>query len=125
MSGYKHLQSDERDRIAEMRAQGLGPTAIGEALGRSKSTISRELKRNVLDSGSYRPVSAEGSYRLRRQRPARLDRDFKLRNYVELRLIEGWTPEQISGRLRTGMDRLAPLSHEAIYAWIYSASQKL
>ena len=47
-----------------------------------------------------------------------------LRSYIIDRLIEGWTPEQIAGRLRTGIDRLGPISHETIYAWIYSKTRR-
>ncbi len=48
----------------------------------------------------YRPHAAEGSYLLRRQRLAALETDAKLATYVTDRLAEGWTPEQIAGRLR-------------------------
>lgn len=43
---YEQLSERERERILELRAKGLGPTAIGSSLGRNKGTISRELKRN-------------------------------------------------------------------------------
>ena len=124
MSEYDHLKSEERDRIAELKANGLGVNAIARDLGRDKSTISRELKRNSQGSGAYRPDYADGSYLYRRQRRLRLDQDERLRSYVVDRLVEGWTPEQISGRLRTGIDRLDPISHETIYAWIYSKARR-
>lgn len=38
MPGYNHLDRSERDQIAELRAQGLGATAIAEVIGRDKST---------------------------------------------------------------------------------------
>ena len=38
-TGYPHLTRYERDQIAELKAQGLGPTAIGKSIGRDKSTI--------------------------------------------------------------------------------------
>jgi hypothetical protein len=99
--------------------------AIGLTLGRVGSTISRELKRNALASGTYRPVPAEGAYLLRRQRPARLKKDGKLRGYVGARLSEGWTPEKISGRLGKGIEiGLGSISTEAIYAWVYSKARK-
>ena len=43
---YEQLSASERERLLELRATGLGPTAIGRILGRNKGTISRELKRN-------------------------------------------------------------------------------
>lgn len=124
MSNYTHLTSSERDQIADLKAAGSGVRAIAAALGRSGSTISRELRRNALDGGAYRPVPAEGAYLLRRQRPARLERDDKLRGYVLARLLEGWTPEQIAGRLGKGIEiGLGLISTEAIYAWIYSKAR--
>ena len=94
MSNYTHLTSSERDQIAALKIDGLSIQTIAARLGRAGSTISRELKRNALESGAYRPVPAEGAYLLRRQRPARLERDGKLRGYVVARLPEGWTPGQ-------------------------------
>ena len=60
MSGYSHLTAEERDRIADLKAAGLSLRAIARALGRAASTISRELRRNALDSGAYRPHVADG-----------------------------------------------------------------
>jgi hypothetical protein len=95
MSGYSHLTAEERDRIAGLKADGLSLCAIARALGRAASTISRELQRNALDSGAYRPHVADGAYMLRRQRKATIETDAKLAAYVTDRLAEGWTPEQI------------------------------
>lgn len=104
MSDYAHLTADERDRLAALKADGLSLRAIARALGRAPSTISREIGRNALDSGAYRPHLADGAYMLRRQRRARLETDAKLAAYVTDRLTEGWTPEQIAGRLRLGIE---------------------
>ena len=61
----------------------------------------------------------------RRQRQAILERDEKLRRYVIDRLAEGWTPEQIAGRLKRGIERdLHSVSFETIYAFIHRAGQK-
>jgi transposase, IS30 family len=125
MPGYAHLTADERDRIAELKADGASLRAIGRALGRAASTISRELRRNALDSGAYRPQVADGAYMLRRQRAAVLETETKLAGYVTARLTEGWTPEQIAGRLRLGIESgLRALCTETIYGWIYRAGQK-
>jgi transposase, IS30 family len=120
MSGYSHLTRKERDQFANLRSEGLGCNAIARRLGRSASTISRELRRNACESGSYRPHLADGAYMLRRQRPSILETEAKLAAYVTDRLSEGWSPEQIAGRLRRGLERgLRGLCTEAIYAWIY------
>ena len=75
MESYRHLTAVERDRIAALRAEGQSFRAIAQALGRSPATISRELRRNALASGAYRPTIAEGSYLLSRQPLAVLERD--------------------------------------------------
>ncbi len=125
MPGYNHLDRSERDQIADMKAQGLGITAIARAIGRHPSTLSRELKRNAHADGTYRPVFAEGSYRFRRQRSAILEIDASLRRFVVDRLAEGWTPEQIAGWLSRGIERgLRAISTETIYAFIFRGAQK-
>ncbi len=125
MSGYSHLTAEERDRLADLRADGFSLRSIAKALGRSASTISRELRRNALDSGAYRPHVADGAYMLRRQRAAVLETDAQLAAFVTDRLAEGWTPEQIAGRLRLGIENgLRAVCSETIYGWIYRANQK-
>ncbi len=55
MKHYEHLTSEQRAQLELLRKQGSGPSAIGRQLGRSKSTISRELLR----SGA---LNAQGTY---------------------------------------------------------------
>src|ERR671932_253263 len=113
MPGGTHLELEERERLAELQAEGLSLRAIARALGRGGSTISRELRRNALPKGGYLPVHAEGCYRERRQRPAVLERDERLGRFVRERLLEGWAPEQIAGRPKPGEERgLRPVSLE-------------
>ena len=100
--------------------QGFGPCQIARELERPASTISRELKRNSNQDGSYRPGSAEGRYFYRRQRDRLLDQNPDLAVFVRERLQEGWTPEQILGWLRAGNEALPSLSCETIYDWIFS-----
>jgi IS30 family transposase len=88
-----------------MTAAGRSVGAIAKALSRAKSTISRELRRNALESGCYSPLHAAGADQLRRWREAILEKDHKLRAVVCDRLAEGWTPEQIAGWLRAGHER--------------------
>ena len=68
---------------------------------------------------------ADGSYLLRRQRRAALETDAKLATYVTDRLAEGWTPQQIAGRLRLGIEPgLRAVCAETLYGWVYRAGQK-
>jgi IS30 family transposase len=125
MGSYRHLSRDDRDRIAGMLAAGLPQSRIAEAVGKSKSTISRELRRNALDSGVYSAAIADGAYMERRQRQATLERDTKLATFVRQRLSEAWSPQQISGWLQSGAEAgLRAVSMETIYAFIYRVGQK-
>ena len=104
MGSYRHLSRDDRDGIAVLRAAGHSNAAIAGALRRSPSTISREVRRNALDTGRYSAPVADGAYMARRQRDAVLERDERLARFVRDRLTEGWSPQQISGWLRSGAE---------------------
>src|SRR3954471_957301 len=125
MSGGTHLELEERERLAALKAEGLSLRAIARALGRAASTVSRELRRNALPKGGYLPVHAEGCYRERRQRQAVLERDAELGRFVRERLLEGWTPERIAGWLKRGEERgPRPVSLETIYAFVHRPGQR-
>lgn len=117
--GYRQLTTDERYHIAAMRRQGLAPTEIGAALGRHRSTIAREVKRNATPyDGAYRPKMAAEMTNGRRSRSRRNARygadDFVA---IEALLAQWWSPEQIVGR-RT-REGIAVMSHETIYLHIW------
>jgi IS30 family transposase len=78
---------------------------IAAALGRHRSTIYRELRRNFFRGDSrewngYFPVTAQSFARGRRRRLAKLAMRADLRDYVSEQLKAGWSPQQIAGRLR-------------------------
>src|SRR3954462_3568519 len=97
MAGGTHPELEERERLAALKAEGLSLRAIARPLGRAASTVSRELRRNALPKGGYRPVHAEGCYLERRQRPAVLERDERLRRLVRERPLGGWDPQHNAG----------------------------
>ena len=72
MSTYSHLTAEERDRLAGLKADGLSLRSIAKALGRAASSISRELRRNALDSGAYRPHGRQDRGRDHRRDDGRL-----------------------------------------------------
>src|SRR5262245_22302482 len=124
---YQHLSLSDRIELYRLRQAGHSMRAIATALGRSASTISRELKRNseatkVWRDG-YEPVRAQALSERRRQWDARfkLARDAQLRDYVRLQLLVGWSPEQIAGYLRAQSGHCV-ISHESIYRFIYHRS---
>jgi IS30 family transposase len=87
----RYLSFAEREEIAILRAGGCGVREIARQLGRSPSTISRELRRNAATRGGrleYRASTAQwhADRRARRPKPAKLAVDVELRGYVQDRL---------------------------------------
>jgi len=120
----RYLSEEERIRVADLRRAGLGVRAIAEQVGRSPSTISRELDRNRdPSSGQYRPFTAQRMAAERRARPrkGKLARDPELRAFVQERLRRRWSPEQISHALRSEFpnDPERQVVHETIYQAVY------
>jgi IS30 family transposase len=123
---YTHLQPAERDQIAVLAAQGDSITSIAERIGRNKSTVCRELRRNADSCGQYTPFHAQG---LAASRKAAAGRRYALKNgwlraYVSSKMALRWSPERISGRLSKEHPGSWGLnaSTEAIYQYLYSAS---
>jgi transposase, IS30 family len=116
---YKHLTFFERNFIHRSLNEKRSYGWIGKALGRSPSTISREVRKNGLRDGYDAGLSSSNACLRRRQGLRKLAEGTALRDKVigELRL--GWSPQQISGRL-TDMDpETGRVSHETIYRMLY------
>jgi IS30 family transposase len=126
---YTHLSVNEREEIAVGLEQGKSLRMIAAVLGRSPSSVSREIKRNSppLRNVRYRGNRAHqrASERSRRGHARQRLANPAVRNYVESRLvIDGWTPQEISGRLP--LDRPGwSTNYESIYQWIYQERQDL
>ena len=114
---YKRVTEEERRHIYRWRQEGYGLREIARRLGRSASSISREIARNTGGRG-YRPRQAhmKAQDRARRPGPRRFTND--VREYAEMHLREGWTPEIISERAR--LEGRASVCKETIYKHIYT-----
>ena len=97
---YGHVTIEERCEIARLQAEGCSVRQIAADLDRSPSTVARELTRNVSQTGEYKPVYADQQAHARRWRGSQMERDDTLRAQVLSRLAQGWSPEQVAGRLR-------------------------
>jgi IS30 family transposase len=119
----RYLSREERYDIARLDEAGWSLRAIGARLGRDPSTVSRELVRNADERGCYQPEQADqlALRRRRRPQPTRLQRCPRLRAWVQQKLDQHQSPEQIAGRLRLefGDDESMRISHESIYQAIY------
>ena len=121
---YQQLGLKEREVIDTMRRDGRSIREMGRVLGRSPSTISRELRRNRSPAYDFyidhRAQVRADKRRSKASRRMRLKSEV-IRDYVESKLKQDWSPEQISGRI--GIDHPGSfISHEAIYQYIYHPS---
>jgi IS30 family transposase len=120
----RYLSREERHELARLREGGLGVRAVAERMGRSPSTVSRELRRNAAPrGGQYQPERAHrlAWERQRRPRRSRLSQHPRLRQEVQQMLDRRYSPEQVSGRLKMHHpgDAGMRVSHETIYQSIY------
>lgn len=126
---YQHLTIEERNVIYRMQWQGYKNAEIAQCLGRHRSTIGRECKRNRNGQNSYNPGTAQTLANIRRlahwHRPKTGHK--LLMTYVAEHLQNHWSPEQIAGKLST----FAPaalngitISHTSIYRWIWADPQR-
>lgn len=121
----RYLSLDERVLIADLLQQGISIRAIGRQLGRSASSISREVARNQYSNPGlgYGPYNAHRVATASRARPktSKLATYEALRKYVDKRLGSRWSPEQISNALIKDFtdDPSMRVSPETIYQALY------
>ncbi|MBQ0071197.1 MAG: IS30 family transposase [Spirochaetales bacterium] len=121
MGHHRHLTLEQREMIMAFHAQGKTVTEIAKEIGKDKSTVSRELKRNRNCKGRYVACTAQYKYQERRRlchRNLRLsDKDLfdKVRS---LFVDRHWSPEQIAERMRLEAGT-AVISTSTIYRAIY------
>ena len=120
--GPDRLSLGDREQIADLHRRGHSARAIGRALGRAGTTISRELAAHGHD-GDYDPYAAHrhAAALRRRPRPAKLAQPGRLRDFVIEGLRLQWSPEQISNTLAKEFphDEEMRVSTETIYQAIY------
>jgi len=125
---HSHLSIDERESIGLLLAQGKTQREIGRVLGRSHTTIGRELENNTppINKGYYLAHKAQERAVQRRidtHKRLRL-KDEQTKNYVVSKLKLGWSPEQAAGRLPIDCPS-QHISYEAIYQFVYKESPDL
>jgi IS30 family transposase len=109
---------DERDRIAELLYRRASQKEIAEELGRSRSSISRELRRNRTADHYHAAQAQFQAERRRSERPImpKMD-DPQISHAVRGGLAQDWSPQQIAGRLKEQASEKV-VSHQTIYTWI-------
>jgi IS30 family transposase len=123
-----HLTFEERQVLYRLVKAQKPKVEIADILGRDRSTIYRELKRNTGGRG-YRPKQAQRKATERRlvcRRKRKMSRP-QVKQYVSRWLKKGWSPDQIAGRLRKDFPRDAErwVSHQTVYNWLNQETPEL
>jgi transposase, IS30 family len=113
---------EERVEIMRGLDAGLSFAEIARRIGRDRSVVWREYRRNCLPNGDYHALMANAFATQNARRP----KAFKLRNHPLCRSIEdwmgdGWSPKLIADVLARDYpgDKLMRVSHETIYQCLY------
>lgn len=120
---YRQLLPDQRNQIQRGLNQGLSIRGIARQLGRSPSTISREIQRGRVEETYDAVCAREEAQRRRRKGVRKLTEGSPLTLAVTHAILQRkWSPEQIAGRLRMDYpeDKQWHVSHETIYQFIYA-----
>lgn len=125
---YKQLNLEERVMIVMCVAFGDSMREIGRKLGRSHSTIARELKRNAcpVHKREYLARRADDIAGNRKREACRRERlkNRNIRSFVRRKLRQEWSPELISGWLKKNRQEMY-VSHEAIYQYVHTDADEL
>ena len=119
------LTQYEREQIAYSLKLKRSRRTIAKLLQRDHSIIVRELNRNRGADGTYDPLRAQqkADRRATKTNHRKLETNWRLHDWVEEKLEDGWSPELIAGRLKEQPPATlqgATVSHEQIYEYIYA-----
>ena len=124
MKRYHHLSLFEREMLSKLLFRGMSLSDSAKAMGRHKSTLSREITRTRLGKGGYSAFSAEVVAQRKHhlaKKPKKIETNETLKEYIHAHLRKGWSPEQIANRLKmeypTNHDM--QVSYETIYTYLY------
>lgn len=103
MGAYTHLTAEERGLIMAEHQRGSTGAAVARLLGRSRSTVTRELRRNGTAGGVYVARTAAQAYRERRRRCVRrrklVENSWLFAHVRDRLLYRWWSPQQIAATL--------------------------
>lgn len=115
---YQQITQEERYIISALKKEGLSPTQIASHLGKHRSSIYRELKRNTSPDGGYRPTHASARARVRKSLSRKKSQFSQTQwDLIEAKIMLDWSPEQISFVFR--LYGIMLISTETIYLHIW------
>ena len=120
--GHRHFNLESREVLARLLGNGFSQRKAAEALGVTPSAVCQELKRNTIKGQGYLPEKAQRKCYLRRLRANRNKAKLapELIRYIQEKLENYWSPEQIAGRLKIEFphSRQMHVSFKTIYTYV-------
>jgi transposase, IS30 family len=115
----KHLTKEQRYTISVMKQKNITQTEIADTIGKHKSVVCRELKRNCdKRNGEYNADLAQRKYIKRlKEKPKKITFTVPIKQYVTDKLKEDYSPEHIAGRAK--VENMPCMSHETIYKYVW------
>lgn len=125
---YSHITKTERREIALLIEKKYSFRSIALMLKRSPNTISLEVSENSVN-GIYDPAKANHKAYVKRKyskyQGMKIVENGQLRTYVEEKIKEDWSPEEVAGRLKEMEKQIKYASRGAIYKFVYSVYGRL
>ncbi len=126
----KHITSEQRNELSVLLRTGVRQKDIAMILSKSEPAISKEIKRNSINDKYHARIAKEKTKARRikaNQRFKKIENNQWIRNYVIRKLKEHWSPEQISGRVKTRWkeDESRWIGKDSIYEYIYSKRKRV
>jgi transposase, IS30 family len=128
---YKHITPDQRNELSALKRTKIKQKEIAQVLGKNRTTIYRELKRNKNENGKYEAKVAKQKTKERRvksnQRFRKIENNKWLRAYIIRKIKKYWSPEQIEGRIKKKWteDKSRHIGKDSIYDFLYSERKDL
>lgn len=120
---YSHFTKNNRTELSILLKKGYSYRDIGDALGKSPSSISREVRNNSVNS-IYDPDKANHKAYVKRKyskyQGMKVWENDAIRNYVEEKMQKFWSPEAIAGRLERETEGRLTIKPDTIYKYLYS-----
>ena len=121
---YTHFSKEERAELSILKKKGYSLRSIAEAMEKSHSSLSRELRRNRV-CGRYDPKKAHHKAYVKRKyskyQGMKVASDSEIQNFVKKKMeVDGWSPGNIAGRFNSENGKKI-LGKDAIYKYLYSA----
>lgn len=121
---YSHFTKDKRNEISILLKKGYSHQDIANAVGKNRSSITREISRNKV-KGEYDPSKAHHRAYVKRKyskyQGMKVVENTELRDYIEEKIKGCWTPEETAGRLKFRNNNQTVISTPGIYKYLYSS----